>query len=154
MSCRSLPSAVLLLSLLAVAPASASPAPQVALESAEAATSPATSPGAKLDLPQLLDDLRRIQHQTRLELARQQLDAGRTAEALGLLREALRHDPRPEILFEMARCSLRLGQLQQALDLHRRYVNRFTGPLQRLLAAARFGELLDDARRATATRLP
>jgi hypothetical protein len=136
MSVRSLLS-LALLSLLTAGPAAATP-----------------SPRPQLDLPQLLGDLQRIQIQTRLELARQHLDAGRPAEALALLREGLGRGSRPELLFEMARCSLRLGKLQQALGLHRRYVATFGEPLQRLLAAARFGELLDDARRAAASASP
>ena len=45
----------------------------------------------------------------------------------------------------MAECEARLGHMAAALSLHRRYVRSFKTPLDRLVAAARFGAIVIDA---------
>ena len=74
-----------------------------------------------------------------------QLERGQNGEALRLLRRAFRLEPSPQILFEIARCQMRTGQLDQAVATHRRYVRAFREPRQRLAAAARFGVLVQEA---------
>lgn len=70
------------------------------------------------------------------------LQRGDPSGAVPLLQRAFRLEPAPQILFEIARCQARAGQLPRAIATHRRYVRTFSDPGQRLSAAARFGELV------------
>src|SRR5512134_3396119 len=47
-----------------------------------------------------------------------------------------------ELRFEAVRSLVSMGRLEQAVRAHRHYVASFKAPLERLLAAARFGELI------------
>jgi len=68
---------------------------------------------------------------------------GRLSEALTRLRRAYRLERHPAILFELARHAARSGDRAAALRYHRHYVARFKDPARRLVAAARFGELVE-----------
>ncbi len=145
--------------VLGLATAHASPGPAAPLRVAIAhVAAPAASPplaalvGAQpsregLDLAVVLDGLRASRAQSWLDLARQQMQGGSFKEALASLREAHRVQPElAESIFQMARVHLLMGNLGLAQQAHRRYVTLFRSPLEQLLAAVRFGELLDEQR--------
>ena len=66
------------------------------------------------------------------------------------LRKAHASERLPDLLFEMAACYARSGKMKQAYQAHRRYVRQFRKPSERLVAAARFGTIVD-ALKAVAT---
>jgi hypothetical protein len=95
--------------------------------------------------PRLLDDLKAARAQTFLEVARQRIDGSRYPAAIRALREVELATRDPELRFEMVRCLHAMGELERAVRAHRLYVASFRSPLERLVAAARFGELVKPA---------
>lgn len=78
--------------------------------------------------------------------ALRRLQGNNFEEALPLLRQAHELEPRPRLLLEMARCYVHTGQMAQAILAHQHYTHTFTAPAERLIAAARFGALVQEAR--------
>lgn len=78
--------------------------------------------------------------------ALRRLQGNNFEEALPLLRLAHELEPRPQLLFEMARCYVHTGQMAQAIIAHQHYTHTFTAPAERLVAAASFGALVQEAR--------
>lgn len=77
-------------------------------------------------------------------MGRYRLGRAKYEEALDLFHEAYRLAPQPQILFEIARCYVRMGKMSQAIATHRRYTRSFKAPSNRLIAALRFGELIKE----------
>lgn len=104
--------------------------------------------------PRLLDDLKAARAQTFLEVAHQRIEGSRYPEAIRALREVELATRDPELRFEMVRCLVAMGELERAARAHRLYVASFKAPLERLVAAARFGELLKPSAPAPADPAP
>ena len=83
---------------------------------------------------------------------------GQFEAALKVYGQVYRQQAEPDLLFDMAACYARLGKMPQAFAFHRRYVDRFKKPVERLVAAARFGqvmkEILTEMRAKASTSAP
>jgi len=108
----------------------------------------ASSPAPKQASPGATPQLGVEQARELYTLAQRRLQGGNYEEALPLLREAHALEPRPQLLFEIARCYVQIGQMARAIAAHGRYVGCFTGPAEQLFAAARFGALVQETRAA------
>ena len=95
---------------------------------------------------QILADatLKGQQSQGYFNMGRHRMERARYKEALDLFNEAYRLVPEPRILFEIARCYVRMGKMSRAIATHRRYTRSFKAPSNRLIAAVRFAELMKE----------
>jgi hypothetical protein len=108
----------------------------------------AEAPTFSLQLPRVVTDLRVTRAQRQYEQGLLLLDQGLHREAIVALMRAHQIVAEPEILFAIARCYMRLDKRELALAVHRRYVRSFRDPVERLVAAARFGSLLKEVQPA------
>lgn len=85
-------------------------------------------------------------------LGKRQCAHARYVEGLKSLQDAYAVERLPDLLFEMAACQGKAGAMQRAFELHRRYVDSFRDPVKRLVAAARFGAIMQQVRDAAKTK--
>ena len=85
-------------------------------------------------------------------LGKRQCAHARYTDGLKALNDAYTMERLPDLLFEMAACQGKSGAMRRAFELHRRYVDSFKDPVKRLVAAARFGAIMQQVREAAKTK--
>jgi tetratricopeptide (TPR) repeat protein len=109
-------------------------------EAKTVAQEPLQKPKVKLD--PLAVKMKKDDARQQYLLGKKHVEAKQYVEAIKCLRKAHAIEPLPELLFEMAATYGRMGKMQKAFDLHRRYVDSYRDPLKRLVAAAKFGSIM------------